>query len=335
MEIIQLRTVIEIHKSGSLSRAGMRLNMAQSIVSRYLAAFEKECGGRIFYRNGRGVEPTELGERILPEIESIMEAMQRVKVFSETAADGIAGDVRILVSSAVGKSFVAKLFTEVKKDYPSIRLQFSEAYSCEIDSAFEEGSADVAVLLRNGTAIGSRDEPICQFDTYLVGLPDDPFLARDEILFVELEGLPLLMPSEPSLARFAIGNIAASKGIHLSFVAEANSPSSTQALLEAGAGYLISPVGCGSAADTGHIGVLIGQGRLRGARLCEPEFKRTLVVASNSSKLKRVDVVRKTAIRVLQDLIRANGQEADGCSASSNDGDFSQGLAQSCQAEKV
>jgi len=311
MDFIQLRTVMEIHNAGSLSRASMRLNKPQSFLSRHLAAFEKECGGRIFYRNGRGVVPTELGEQILPEIESVLKAMERMVDFRTAAENAIAGDVKVYVTSAICTAFLSDLFIEVTKAFPLVRLQFAEGYSWEIDSAFEDGATDIAVLLRNGCTVGPRDEAICQYDTFLVGLPGDPLLERQEIHFSELEGLPLLMPSEPSLARYAIGNLAASKGIPLSIAAEVNSPSSTQALLQSGAGYLIAPVGCGPAAATGYLGQQIREGRLQAARLCDPVLERTLVVSANPGKGERVEMVRKIAIGVLRNLMLDKGQEPE------------------------
>jgi len=304
MEIVQLRTVMEIYKAGSLSKASMRLNKPQSFISRYLAAFEKECGGQIFRRNGRGVEPTELGERIIPHIESIIETMELMVGCSAIPEGAVSGEVKVFVTSVISKDFVSNLFAEVKRDYPFIRLQFSEGISFEIDSALENGTADVGILLRNGRGLAPRDEPICEFDTFLVGLAPDAMLKRQEILFRDLEHLPLLLPSEPSLTRSTICNLAASRGFPLSIVAEANSIGCTQALLESRAGYLIAPVGRGSAAGTGYVGEKIRQGHLQAARICDPALDRTLVVASSPAKRERIEIVRRAAITVLRNLTR-------------------------------
>src|SRR5215467_51764 len=92
VEIIQLKIVKEIYSARSLSKASMRLGKAPSIVSRYLTAFEKECGGRIFHRTGRGVQLTELGEQILPQIDGIIEALERMVDCGKTPSSAIAGN---------------------------------------------------------------------------------------------------------------------------------------------------------------------------------------------------------------------------------------------------
>jgi len=314
MEIIQLKIVKEIYAARSLSRASMRLGKAASIVSRHLTAFEKECGGRVFHRTGRGVQLTELGERILPQIDLIIQTLERMIDCGKTPSSQLTGNVRVNVTPAISECLVPALFASIQQDYPLIRLQFFEGYSSQIDDALEKGETDVAVFLRNGVAAGSNHEPICHFDTYLISLPGTRLpgaaaVGRQEIMFSDLEGLPLLMPSEPSFIRHAFSVLAESRGISLTIAAEVNSLASMQALFDSDAGYLVAAVGCGPAAETGEIGRRIRQGRLRAARIRDPDVKRTLVVGTAASVASRVEVVRKAAVRILRDATEGRDRE--------------------------
>jgi LysR family transcriptional regulator, nitrogen assimilation regulatory protein len=314
MEIIQLKIVKEIHSARSLTKASMRLGKAASIVSRHLTAFEKECGGRIFHRTGRGVQLTELGERIVPQIDVIIQALERMLDSGKTPSSAISGNVRVTVTPAICECLLPALHASIQQDYPLIRLQFFEGYSSQIDDALEKGETDVAVFLRNGVSAGANHEAICQYDTYLISLPGTRLpgaqvVGRQEILFSDLEGLPLLLPSEPSFARHALAALAESRGISLSIAAEVNSLLTMQALFDADAGYLIAAVGCGRAAETGQIGRNIRQGRVKAARIRDPDVKRTLVVATASSLSSRVEVVRKAAVRILRKATQGRGHE--------------------------
>jgi DNA-binding transcriptional LysR family regulator len=315
VEIIQLKIVKEIYAARSLSKASMRLGKAPSIVSRHLSAFEKECGGRIFHRTGRGVQLTELGEQILPQIDLIIQTLERMVDCGKTPSSAIAGNVRVTVSPVICECLIPALFSAIQQDYPLIRLQFFEGYSRQIDAALESGETDVAVFLRNGVSAGSNHEPVCQFDTYLISLPGTRLpgaavVGRQEILFSDLEGLPLLLPSEPSFARHALSTLAESRGITLSVAAEVNSFFSMQALFEADAGYLVAAVGCGRAAETGQIGRDIRKGRVKAARIRDPDVKRTLVVGTAPSVTSRVEIVRKAAVKILREATQGRGQKA-------------------------
>ncbi len=90
--------VKQILETGSLNKTAIRLKWTQSAVTRQLAALEHEVGGRIFYRNGRGVVLTELGERILPEMDLIISASENMFHTATQMRTEIAGEVKIAVS---------------------------------------------------------------------------------------------------------------------------------------------------------------------------------------------------------------------------------------------
>ncbi|HVY86944.1 MAG TPA: LysR family transcriptional regulator [Caulobacterales bacterium] len=303
MELAQLTLVKQILETGSLSKTAMRLNRAQSVVSRQLAALERECGGRIFYRNGRGVLLTELGERVLPQIELILAAANDIAGSGAQLKSEVAGEVKITLTPHVAPNLIGPLFTKLKQSYPNIRLSVWEGYSSDIETELQEGRTDVAVFLRSGTTVAREDRAVCELDTYLIGLPDSPATANESIPFSQLAGLPLLMPSSPSACRRAMESIAASKGMTLNIAAEVNAPGSTAALLRAGAGYLVTPLGVGAASGMS-IGADIQAKLLRASRIVEPSFTRKLVIGTGVNPRRRVDAVARVVETMLRDMIK-------------------------------
>src|SRR3712207_1817023 len=59
---------IDAAELGSLSKVALAYGTSQPQVSRRIGELERECGGRLFQRTGRGVVLTELGERIAPQV---------------------------------------------------------------------------------------------------------------------------------------------------------------------------------------------------------------------------------------------------------------------------
>ena len=68
---------------GSLSKAALLLEMAQSALSRQIALLEEECGGALFHRTGRGVLLTDLGTMVQPRAAALLAQAER-----------LAGDIR-------------------------------------------------------------------------------------------------------------------------------------------------------------------------------------------------------------------------------------------------
>lgn len=74
MTIQQLQYLLEVYRTGSISRAAKNLYVAQSSVSSSISGLESELGFEIFSRSRQGVHPTTQGLRILEQAGRICES---------------------------------------------------------------------------------------------------------------------------------------------------------------------------------------------------------------------------------------------------------------------
>lgn len=74
MTIQQLEYLLEVYRTGSISRAAKNLYVAQSSVSSSISGLESELGFEIFSRSRQGVHPTTQGLRILEQAGRICES---------------------------------------------------------------------------------------------------------------------------------------------------------------------------------------------------------------------------------------------------------------------
>jgi DNA-binding transcriptional LysR family regulator len=74
-----LKAVVAVARLGSFTGAALGLFMAQSTVSRQVAAVERQLGADLFVRGLRTVELTAVGEAFLPEAERVLEAVARAE----------------------------------------------------------------------------------------------------------------------------------------------------------------------------------------------------------------------------------------------------------------
>src|SRR5262245_46646056 len=61
VELLDLKTFVEVLDSSGFSRAARRLGMSKSMVSRRIARMEAELGTPLLNRTTRGISPTEAG----------------------------------------------------------------------------------------------------------------------------------------------------------------------------------------------------------------------------------------------------------------------------------
>lgn len=315
MELIQLKIVKAICDTGSLSKASARLGRARSIVSRHLTTFESECGGRLFRRTGRGLELTELGEQIMPEIDLTLATVARMVGWGKSSLNTITGNVHVGVNPALREQFAPMLLSTIKQQYPLITLQLSEgSSSAAIDHSLETGKIDIAVNFGYGAVRCAYHEVICNLDPYLLSLPGNALpgaerVARKEIGFSDLAGLPLLLPSQPESARHLVTALAESRGISLSLAAEVNSSATMRSLFERGAGYIITAGGIGRGMNINYLDEQVAQGRVRATLIRDSALRSALLVATAPSPANRVEVVRKSVVRILRELSGADMHE--------------------------
>jgi DNA-binding transcriptional LysR family regulator len=92
---------------GSLTRAALFLDINQSLLSRQLNALERECGARLFNRTGRGVELSDMGERIFPQVRALLADAERLEAEIRGEAREPAGRVTLGSLPSIGPTWLA------------------------------------------------------------------------------------------------------------------------------------------------------------------------------------------------------------------------------------
>src|SRR4051812_46115663 len=101
-----VRVFLAVQREKSLGRAGLRLSLDTSTVSRRLSALEAQLGARLFERTQKGLAETQLARRLVAAAEAMEAAHARLlrdAVSLETAAEGV---VRISVAPGMADGFI-------------------------------------------------------------------------------------------------------------------------------------------------------------------------------------------------------------------------------------
>lgn len=77
MDIVTLRTFLEVHRTRHFARAAENLCVTQAAVSARIRQLEESVGARLFTRTRNNIRLTPAGHRLLPQVESILETWNR------------------------------------------------------------------------------------------------------------------------------------------------------------------------------------------------------------------------------------------------------------------
>jgi LysR family transcriptional regulator, nitrogen assimilation regulatory protein len=293
------RTFVAIGELGSLTRAALFLDSNQSLLSRQLNALERECGARLFNRTGRGVELSEVGERLFPRVKALLSDAQHLEQEIRGQAREPAGRVTLGFLPSIAQPLVGKLFTEIRARHPAVSLKVLEGSSGQVEEWLADARVDIAILYRYGPTLPETEQSLAVVDSYLIGAPGDKLSAAAEVPFSALHELPFILPSAPNGLRTALDAIARQQHITLAPAVEADSLPLQRLLVATERLYTVLPLHA--------VWSEVADGRLQAAKIVDPPFQRTVAMALSKSKgpARAVTAVASRIVEIVDTMARA------------------------------
>lgn len=146
MTIERLRCFAAAAEYLNFTRAAEKLHMAQTAMSRQIAALEEELGCRLFERNNRMVRLTPAGECLLEGVEPLLALYEKAIAETRRMGRSIGGELRIGIGQYEGK-FVSQLVGEFCGLYPQVEVTISTHRYQELIDDLLAGALDVAFAL--------------------------------------------------------------------------------------------------------------------------------------------------------------------------------------------
>ena len=276
LDLSRLLLFAKVAELGSLTRAAVAMDTLQSAVSRRIAALERDCGGRLFHRTGRGVTLTDLGRRVLPAVTTLLADAERLTLEMRASPGAAVGTVSIGTLPSLSHPLVNLLFAAVRERHPGIRLRVLEGSSGQLDEWVSSGRVDIALLFRYGRSVPRHEQALSKVDTYLVGPVGDALTRGATVPFARLHHLPLILPGAPNGLRVALDQCARRKRVELSVVLEADSLPIQKDVVAEGGGWTIL---------AGHaVSQDVRDRRLQAARIVTPSIDRIITLCTTTRR---------------------------------------------------
>ena len=270
------RAFLAIGELGSLTRAALFLDTNQSLLSRQINALERDCGTRLFNRTGRGVELSEVGDRLFPQVKSLLADAELLELTIRDNSQEPAGVVTIATLPSIGFHLIGPLYSALKQSASRIQLKVLEGSSGQVEEWLADARIDIAILYRYGSPKPAEEHCLATVDSYLIGPPGDAITSGAEVDFVKLNGLPFILPSAPNGLRTMLDSLAKQLHIHLKPLIEADSLPLQKSLVEKDKLYTVLPLHA--------VWTEVSEGRLQASRIVNPNCQRKIALTYAKSK---------------------------------------------------
>ncbi|MGE8317672.1 MAG: LysR family transcriptional regulator [Comamonas sp.] len=271
MDIRQLRTILAIAETGSLTRAAELLHVVQPALSRQLRQLEDELGATLFERNRLGMVLTEPGRRFVDQVRVSLQGLYQAKADIGAAAENLMGSVSIGMLPGLGAALAGPLVLSLRRQYPDLKVRILTGFTDVLQDGLERGKIDICLMGDYLQSTLLHTEPVYREPLYVVGLAGTGLEPSMPWTLAEVAKLPLVIPEAKSL-RNVIDRACTIIGVDLNLVAESDSTSIVIQLVESGVGYTILPVM--------PIRPALQAGKLVGAPIVSPTLRRTIKLCS-------------------------------------------------------
>ncbi|MBE1273545.1 LysR family transcriptional regulator [Enterovibrio baiacu] len=146
MLLEDLQVVLKVAEFRSITAAATNLDMRTATASAALKRVEAALGVELFIRTTRQLRLSSAGERYIPQCEQALSMLESAKQNMKDDLDIVDGELRLAVSSDLGRNIVLPWIDEFLAEYPkvSLRTHISDSnidfYRDSVDMALRYGS---------------------------------------------------------------------------------------------------------------------------------------------------------------------------------------------------
>ena len=193
MLIEDLQVVLKVAEFRSITAAATNLDMRTATASAALKRVENHLGTELFIRTTRQLRLSPAGEKYIPKCQQALQVLEQAKQNMKDDLDVVDGELRLAVSSDLGRNLVTPWLDEFVATYPNLSLKLNvsdsniDFYRDSVDMALRYGSPNDASLY--GFKICDVPTLLCATESYLQthGTPQKPEdLAAHNGLFYQL-----------------------------------------------------------------------------------------------------------------------------------------------------
>ncbi|PQZ71553.1 LysR family transcriptional regulator [Achromobacter sp. MYb9] len=229
-DLDQLRTLVAVLESGSLTAAAPKVFLSQSSVSEQMRKLEDRAGQPLLVRGKAGVTATPAGERLLAHARAILALSD--EAYRDLRGVSLRGELRLCITDYFRPGDVARMLRRLNEQYPQVRLHVTIMKSGAIEAAYERGEIDVGISM----SIQERGAPRARAQGEL--------LRRESLLWMGAEGaaapagepLALLVLPETCALRQYVERLLSRRGVPYSVAHVASGVAGLQLAISAGLG---------------------------------------------------------------------------------------------------
>jgi DNA-binding transcriptional LysR family regulator len=157
MNLRYARTFVTVAELGTVSKAAVRLRIAQPALSRQISALEQELGLKLFDRVGSRLALTGEGEQLLGDCRGLLNYATALGERAQLLRSGDTGVLKVAASPQFIEGVMSDFLHRYAKRYPNVQVKLIEAIGwTDIRGMLERGEVHLGQQLLHAVQPGDR-----------------------------------------------------------------------------------------------------------------------------------------------------------------------------------
>ena len=241
MDLRQLEMFQAIVETGSFTRAGERLFVSQSAISRQIKLLEEELGDQLFKRIHRRIHLTPTGAIVLQYSQRIF---NEVRLLNSEIADLThlqRGSLHLAGGMSVCTYLFPALLKEYKSQFPNIEIRIATGMTEEILRMLRSNEVDLSLLSLPFDDPDLEVIPALSEEMVLVMDENHPLAAKPQIAFSDLPPYTFIHFERGSNTRKVVDRIFWEERVQFRNTMELQNVEITKPLVARGLGISVIP----------------------------------------------------------------------------------------------
>lgn len=134
-----------LYEEKSISKTASKLYVSQPAISYSLKELENQLGYTLFYRNSKGIEPTEEAKELYGYIKTAFSILDEAEDHLKKLNNLDIGTIKIGINSQLGVLYLINYISKFKRQYPGIKFEIISKSTSEMILMLENRELDLVI----------------------------------------------------------------------------------------------------------------------------------------------------------------------------------------------
>jgi LysR family nitrogen assimilation transcriptional regulator len=241
LDLRRIEYFLAVFHHRNISNAAEALRVSQPTLSRQIHALEQEFRTPLLVRHGRGVIPTEAGQRLHEGLRGLERQIRALRDDVVAAASEPSGEIAIGIPPSPRTLLAVSVLAAFCNAYPQVSVRISEQTSGDIRDLLAQGDIDLAIVNSEEPLEGLACVPLASEPMLLVGPREAKLSLKTATKIGDLAALPLILTTHPNSLRRMVELKLHDEGLRPHVRLQANTLPLMTDLVVQGLGYTVLP----------------------------------------------------------------------------------------------